>query len=52
MIGNVSIGEYVAAMEPGSYLAQRGLVPAEQTVRRRTAESATRMIPLTAAALR
>jgi phosphate transport system substrate-binding protein len=46
------LGEYVAAMEPGSYLAQRGLVPAEQTVRRRTAESATRMIPLTAAALR
>lgn len=46
------LAEYAAAIEPGSYLAERGLVPAEQAIRRRTAESASRFIPLTPAALR
>ncbi|MDQ8754987.1 substrate-binding domain-containing protein [Sphingosinicella sp. LHD-64] len=46
------LSEYAAAIGPGSYLTQRGLIPADQAVRRRTAESATRLIPLTPAALR
>lgn len=46
------LNEYVEAIGPDGYLARRGLVPADQQIRRRTAESATRLIPLTPAALR
>lgn len=45
------IAEYAAAIGPGGYLAKRGLVPAPDAVRTRTAQRATTLTPLQPASL-
>lgn len=45
------LGEYAAAIAPGGYLSQRGLIPATGAVRAQTAQAATALTPLNPATL-
>jgi phosphate transport system substrate-binding protein len=46
------VAEYARAIGPGTYLAQRGLIPAAAPVRARTAQAAAGLTPLNPANLR